>query len=273
MVFSSASSVYGDTETMDEEHPLNARTMYGASKIAASTSPVLQREVRPRVHDPPLHERLRAAAGRRPHASVCAPAPGASHPHHGRRKPVLRLRPRRDVAEANVAAMASEVSGEELNVGSGTEASGNRRTLIGSSGRRRRGVPAGCPGPHEAARREQQKAKELLGWEASVRSTRSPRRSTGSVKRREGARHRCDRLRRFAPDTGAHPRRSRSRRGRARCRSNSVGRSGTRLDLAAPDWPNLPKVDAVVHLAQANEPVPEGATRCSPSMSRRHNAC
>lgn len=36
IVFSSASSVYGDTEqTMDESHPLNARTMYGASKIAA----------------------------------------------------------------------------------------------------------------------------------------------------------------------------------------------------------------------------------------------
>jgi UDP-glucose 4-epimerase len=35
IVFSSASSVYGDTEqTMDESHPLNARTMYGASKIA-----------------------------------------------------------------------------------------------------------------------------------------------------------------------------------------------------------------------------------------------
>jgi len=35
VVFSSASSVYGDTnETMDESHPLGARTMYGGSKIA-----------------------------------------------------------------------------------------------------------------------------------------------------------------------------------------------------------------------------------------------
>ena len=34
VVFSSASSVYGDTdETMDESHPLGARTIYGASKI------------------------------------------------------------------------------------------------------------------------------------------------------------------------------------------------------------------------------------------------
>jgi UDP-glucose 4-epimerase len=35
LVFSSASSVYGDTlEVMDEAHPLQARTIYGASKIA-----------------------------------------------------------------------------------------------------------------------------------------------------------------------------------------------------------------------------------------------
>src|SRR5215210_2424611 len=35
VVYSSASSVYGDTDrTMDESHPLDARTMYGASKIA-----------------------------------------------------------------------------------------------------------------------------------------------------------------------------------------------------------------------------------------------
>lgn len=35
VVFSSASSVYGDTlEVMDEAHPLGARTIYGASKIA-----------------------------------------------------------------------------------------------------------------------------------------------------------------------------------------------------------------------------------------------
>ena len=35
VVYSSASSVYGDTDdTMDESHPLDAWTMYGASKIA-----------------------------------------------------------------------------------------------------------------------------------------------------------------------------------------------------------------------------------------------
>jgi nucleoside-diphosphate-sugar epimerase len=36
VVYSSASSVYGDTEeTTDESHPLNARTIYGATKLAA----------------------------------------------------------------------------------------------------------------------------------------------------------------------------------------------------------------------------------------------
>ena len=38
VVFSSASAVYGDTlEVMDETHPLGARTMYGASKIAGES--------------------------------------------------------------------------------------------------------------------------------------------------------------------------------------------------------------------------------------------
>ena len=40
VVFSSASSVYGDTlEVMDEGHPLQARTVYGASKIAGEALP------------------------------------------------------------------------------------------------------------------------------------------------------------------------------------------------------------------------------------------
>jgi UDP-glucose 4-epimerase len=37
------------------------------------------------------------------------------------------------------------------------------------------------------------------------------------------------------------------------------GAAGLVLDLAAPDWPTLPNVEAVVHLAQANEPFPDGA--------------
>jgi len=37
------------------------------------------------------------------------------------------------------------------------------------------------------------------------------------------------------------------------------GATALDLDLAARDWPRLPDVDAVVHLAQANVPFPEGA--------------
>ena len=48
VVFSSASSVYGDTdETMDESHPLGARTMYGATQDRGRVLPALvQRPVR-----------------------------------------------------------------------------------------------------------------------------------------------------------------------------------------------------------------------------------
>ena len=61
-----------------------------------------------------------------------------------------------DVAAANVAAMASDVTGEEFNVGSGTEACAGEiaETLIEIIGSGRRGhLPAGCPRPHAATRR------------------------------------------------------------------------------------------------------------------------
>ena len=67
--------------------------------------------------------------------------------------------------------MASDVSGEELNVGSGTEASAREIAerlieIVGADVElavRPRDTRA-----HEAPRREQRKAKELLGWEASI---------------------------------------------------------------------------------------------------------
>ena len=67
VVFSSASSVYGDTnETMDESHPLDARSMYGASKIAGEYFLRAFREIHGLdVRDSALHERLRAAPGGR----------------------------------------------------------------------------------------------------------------------------------------------------------------------------------------------------------------
>lgn len=126
VVFSSASSVYGDThETMDEKHPLDARTMYGASKIAGE---YLLRAFNDRdglayvtlrymnVYGPRQQGGLimsvlgRLLAGERPMIA-------------GDGSQSFDFVHVADVAEANLAAMASDVSGEELNVGSGTEAS------------------------------------------------------------------------------------------------------------------------------------------------------
>jgi UDP-glucose 4-epimerase len=76
-----------------------------------------------------------------------------------------------DVAEANIAAMSSDVSGEEVNVGSGTEASARdiAERIIGIVG-----VDVGVeyqPDVRVLMRRRvgsNAKAKSLLGWEASV---------------------------------------------------------------------------------------------------------
>ena len=76
-----------------------------------------------------------------------------------------------DVADANVAAMASDVSGEELNGGSGTEASARdiAERLIGIVGT---DVEVEYqPDVRVLMKRRvgsNEKAKRLLGWEASI---------------------------------------------------------------------------------------------------------
>jgi UDP-glucose 4-epimerase len=126
VVFSSASSVYGDTdETMDESHPLNARTMYGASKIAGE---YLLRAFHDRsglgyvtlrymnVYGPRQQGGLimavldRLLAGERPVIS-------------GDGSQSFDFVHVADVADANLRAMASDVTAQEFNIGSGTEAS------------------------------------------------------------------------------------------------------------------------------------------------------
>jgi UDP-glucose 4-epimerase len=126
LVFSSASSVYGDTaEAMDESNPLEARTMYGASKIAAEfyarafhqmygLDYVTLRYMN--VYGPRQDGGLvvsvlrRLAAGDRP---VIA----------GDGSQSFDFVHVADAAEANLRAMASDVSDDAFNVGSGTEAS------------------------------------------------------------------------------------------------------------------------------------------------------
>jgi UDP-glucose 4-epimerase len=124
VVFSSASSVYGDTnETMDESHPLGARTMYGASKIAGEylvhalgdlydLDYVILRYMN--VYGPRQEGGLvinvlrRIRGGERP--TIMGDGSQSFDFVHVA-----------DVASANVRAMASDVTGESFNVGGGNE--------------------------------------------------------------------------------------------------------------------------------------------------------
>jgi UDP-glucose 4-epimerase len=124
VVFSSASSVYGDTnETMDESHPLGARTMYGASKVAGEyflrafgelygLDYVILRYMN--VYGPRqggglvINVLKRIQSGQAP--TIMGDGSQSFDFVHVA-----------DVAGANVAAMASDVTGAEFNVGGGNE--------------------------------------------------------------------------------------------------------------------------------------------------------
>ena len=173
VVYSSASSVYGDTdETMDESHPLNARTMYGASKVAGELyvrafndayglDYVTLRYMN--VYGPRQAGGLvvsvtrRLLAGERP---VIA----------GDGSQSFDFVHVADVADANVHAMSSDVSDAAFNVGSGTEVSVRQITekLIEITG-------ANLDPEYDHAQRvlmrrrvgSNERAKRLLGWQAS----------------------------------------------------------------------------------------------------------
>ena len=173
VVFSSASSVYGDTdETMDESHPLQARTMYGASKVAGEfyvrafndtygLDYVTLRYMN--VYGPRQAGGLvvsvtkRLLAGERP---VIA----------GDGSQSFDFVHVADVADANLHAMTSDVSDDAFNVGSGTEVSVKEITekLIELTDA---GVePEYDHGQRVLMRRRvgsNERARELLGWEAS----------------------------------------------------------------------------------------------------------
>lgn len=126
VVFSSASSVYGDTnELIDEGHPLNARTLYGASKIAAEyflrafndmygMDYVVLRYMN--VYGPNQDGGLVMSVLNRLRQGL-APV------IYGDGSQSFDFVHVRDVATANLLAMQSEVSNEIFNIGSGTEAS------------------------------------------------------------------------------------------------------------------------------------------------------
>lgn len=122
LVYSSASSVYGDTpEVMDEQHALNARSMYGISKLCGE---LLLR---------PFEAKLPFAVVR--YMNVYGPRqvggliPTVLGKIRAGQAPVINgdgsasfdFIHVRDVARCTVMAMASDLSGEVFNVGSGTE--------------------------------------------------------------------------------------------------------------------------------------------------------
>jgi UDP-glucose 4-epimerase len=124
VVFSSASSVYGDTnETMDESHPLGARTMYGASKIAGEyfvrafhdlygIDYVTLRYMNvygPRQEGGLVINVLRRIQSGEPPTIMGDGSQSFDFVHVA------------DVAAANVRAMASDVTEGEFNVGGGNE--------------------------------------------------------------------------------------------------------------------------------------------------------
>jgi len=126
VVFSSASSVYGDTnETMDESHPLGARTMYGASKIAGEyfvrafsdlygIDHVILRYMN--VYGPRQEGGLVINVLRRIQSGQAPTIMGDGSASFD----FVHVA---DVADANVAAMASDLSEGAFNVGGGNEVS------------------------------------------------------------------------------------------------------------------------------------------------------
>jgi UDP-glucose 4-epimerase len=124
VVLSSASSVYGDTnETMDETHPLGARTMYGGSKIAGEyfvrafhdlygLDYVILRYMN--VYGPRQDGGLVINVLRRIQAGEAPTIMGDGSQSFD----FVHVA---DVAGANVRAMASEVGEATLNVGGGNE--------------------------------------------------------------------------------------------------------------------------------------------------------
>jgi UDP-glucose 4-epimerase len=174
VVFSSASSVYGDTdETMDESHPLGARTMYGASKIAGE---YFLRSFNDQYGLPYVTLRYMNVYGPRQEGGLVMAVArrvlkGTEPSITGDGSQSFDFVHVADVAGANIAAMESSVDAEEFNVGSGSEASAREiaETIIEIVGA---DVTVQYqPDVRVLMRRRvgsNRKAKELLGWEAQI---------------------------------------------------------------------------------------------------------
>ena len=172
LVYSSASSVYGDTlAVMDEQHVLNARGMYGVSKLCGE---LLLR---------PFESKLPFAVVR--YMNVYGPRqiggliPAVLGKIREGRAPVINgdgsasfdFVHVRDVARCTVMAMASEISGEAFNVGSGTEVTVKDITMMLLALCRSSLQPVYQPQAAGAMMRRvgsSEKAKRLLGFQAQT---------------------------------------------------------------------------------------------------------
>ena len=174
VVFSSASSVYGDTsQTMDETHPLDTRTMYGATKLAGE---LYLRAFNDAYGLDYVTLRYMNVYGQRQDGGLVMAVTrkllaGEPPTIQGDGSQSFDFVHVRDVASANVQAMASDVSGDAFNVGSGTEASVREivEKLVGIVG-------APVEPVYDASQRvlnarrvgSSDRARELLGWKASI---------------------------------------------------------------------------------------------------------
>jgi UDP-glucose 4-epimerase len=172
LVYSSASSVYGDTlEVMDEQHPFNPWTMYGVSKLCGE---FLLRPFRAKL--PYAIVRYMNVYG--PHqgsglipivlGKIRAGEPPVINGDGSASFDFVHVR---DVAQCTILAMDSEVTAEAFNVGSGTEATVKEvvATLLELTGSSLQPVYK-TDGPVPMSRRvgSSEKAKRLLGFEASI---------------------------------------------------------------------------------------------------------
>jgi len=174
VVYSSASSVYGDTEdTTDESHPLNTRTMYGATKLAGE---LYLRAFNDAYGLPYVTLRYMNVYGPRQEGGLVMAVTrrllaGQAPTLQGDGSQSFDFVHVRDVADANVHAMASDVSDETFNVGSGGEASVREvaEKLIQITG-------ADVQPQYDTSQRvlmmrrvgTNTRAKEKLGWQISI---------------------------------------------------------------------------------------------------------
>lgn len=174
VVYSSASSVYGDTdETTDESHPLDTRTMYGATKLAGE---LYLRAFKDAYGLPYVTLRYMNVYGPRQEGGLVMAVTrrllaGEAPTIQGDGSQSFDFVHVRDVADANVHAMASDVSEETFNVGSGGEASVREivEKLVAITG-------ADVEPHYDATQRvltrrrvgTNERAKRTLGWEVSI---------------------------------------------------------------------------------------------------------